>query len=64
MTRATATTTPLLDVEQAGARLEKARIAFHLAIYEAHQSGASLRAIAEAANMSHEKIRSLVRADS
>lgn len=33
-------------------------------IRRAHSEGTSLRAIAEAAKLSHEKVRSLIRADS
>lgn len=53
----------LASVERAAAKAAVAHEGLERAIREAHAKGASLRAIAAAAKMSHEKVRGLIRAD-
>lgn len=54
-------TTPLLDVEQAAARAQKAREDLVRAIWEARHAGLSLRAIAAASGLSHEQVRQVAK---
>lgn len=55
--------TALHKVERAAAKAAHSRAELENAMREAHESGAPLRAIAQAANVSHEHVRSLIRQD-
>lgn len=48
------------NVEKAAARVEAAQFDLAVSIRKAHDEGASLRAIAVAAKMSHEQVRRLL----
>lgn len=50
----------LKKVKRAAAKAAGSREALELAIRRAHASGAALRVIAEAADMSHESVRKIV----
>ncbi len=52
----------LRKVKHAAARSAAWRAALERAIREAHEEGASLRAIADAAGVSHEQVRRIIRA--
>lgn len=53
-------TEKLEAVERAAAQAAVSREAFEQAIREAHSAGATLRAIAKAAKLSHEQVRRIV----
>jgi len=53
-------TDPLEAVRTAAANAASSRSSLDQAIAEAHKAGHSLRAIAEAAGLSHEQIRKIV----
>lgn len=48
------------EVESAALHIEEAEMALLVAIRKAHEIGASLRLIGEAAGMSHEQVRRLL----
>ena len=56
-------TTDLERVEQAAFAVADAREEFETAIRAAHANGAALRTIAEAAGVSHEQVRRMIRTD-
>lgn len=53
-------TADLREVKRAAAKAAGSREKLELAILKAHDSGAALRVIAEAADMSHESVRKIV----
>ena len=55
--------TDLQPVKRAAAKAAVSRAALESAIRQAHENGAPLRAIAEAASVSHETVRRLIRSD-
>lgn len=55
--------TELQKVRKAASRVAASREALELAVREAHAVGTPLRVIAEAANVSHEQVRRLIRSD-
>lgn len=53
----------LAQVKRAAAKAARSRAALEAAMRSAHQDGAALRKIADAAGMSHESVRRLIRSD-
>lgn len=55
--------TPLGTVRRRASETRESQRKLKTAILDAHKTGATLREIAKAADMSHEKVRGLIRQD-